>query len=167
MIPPVEMTNLLQGSCQLSSGCTPVHGSTNLSSRPERSAVERSAVSFRFSRTLFSPCPDPLRPPAKRQRSPEGLGWRHHHDPARPSLTWERHRRGTRNHPPLKFPLTEPGILFHSRDYRTMPPVETTTQRPVSGVPITMPGIRHREREVFHFELMLKGIYLVRSPAEV
>src|SRR5580704_12231978 len=33
---PVEMTNLLHGNCQLSSGCTPVHGSTNLSSRPER-----------------------------------------------------------------------------------------------------------------------------------
>jgi hypothetical protein len=49
---PVEMTNLLHGKSHLSSGCTPVHGSTNLSSRPERSGVERSAVSFRFSHTL-------------------------------------------------------------------------------------------------------------------
>jgi hypothetical protein len=83
---PVEMTNLLHGDYQLSNGCTLVRGSTNLSSRPERtriscraapdmaacaaffkesrmkiasatnlnrkfrgSAVERSAVSFRFS----------------------------------------------------------------------------------------------------------------------
>jgi hypothetical protein len=58
----------------------------------------------------------------------------------------------------LNSPLTEPYILFHSRGYVTMLPVETTTQRPVSGVPITTLGIRHPEREVFHFELMLKGI---------
>jgi hypothetical protein len=44
---------------------------------------------------------------------------------------------------------------FH-RDDRTL----------VSGVRLTMSGIRHREREVFHFELMLKGVYLVLSPAE-
>jgi hypothetical protein len=37
---------------------------------------------------------------------------------------------------------------------------------PVSGAPLTTSGIRHLEREVFHFELMLKGIYLVLSPAE-
>jgi hypothetical protein len=137
--------------------------------------VERSAVSFRFSHTLFSPCPDPLRPPAKRQRSPEGLVWRHHHDPARPArpgvpwgLPWERHRRGTRNHQPLKFPLTERAILFHSRGYLTMPNAfHGDDHTPVSGVPLTMSGIWHREREVFRSELMLKGIYLVLSPAEV
>ncbi len=44
---PVEMTNLLHGICLLPSGCTPVHGSTILSSRPDRSGVERSAVSFK------------------------------------------------------------------------------------------------------------------------
>jgi|HubBroStandDraft_6_1064221.scaffolds.fasta_scaffold67842_2 hypothetical protein len=27
--------------------------------------------------------------------SPEGLGWHPRHDPARPGLPWERHRRGT------------------------------------------------------------------------
>jgi hypothetical protein len=40
---PVEMTNLLHGNCQLSSGCTPVHGSTNLSSRPDPDFLPRSA----------------------------------------------------------------------------------------------------------------------------
>jgi hypothetical protein len=34
-------------------------------------------------------------PPAKHQPSPEGLGWHPRHDPARPGLPWERHRRGT------------------------------------------------------------------------
>ena len=50
------MTSLLHGNCQLSSGCSTVHGSTNLSSRPERSAVEKSAVSLPLSHT-----PNPLR----------------------------------------------------------------------------------------------------------
>src|ERR1700723_3518651 len=36
---PVEMTNLLHGKSKLSSGCTPVHGLTNLSSRPERTQI--------------------------------------------------------------------------------------------------------------------------------
>src|SRR3984957_5599764 len=36
---PVEMTNLLHGDCQLSSGCMSVHGPTNLSSRPERTRI--------------------------------------------------------------------------------------------------------------------------------
>ena len=41
---PVEMTNLLHGNCQLSSGYTPVHGSTNLSSRPERTRISCHAA---------------------------------------------------------------------------------------------------------------------------
>jgi hypothetical protein len=36
---PVEMTNLLHGNCQLSSGCTPVRRSTNSSSRPKRTQI--------------------------------------------------------------------------------------------------------------------------------
>src|SRR5580700_11228917 len=75
---------------------------TNLSSRPERSVVERSAVSFfgshadssartyrKRSDGFLAQIPSrPGGPPAKRQPSPEGLGWNPHHDP-------ERHRRGT------------------------------------------------------------------------
>jgi hypothetical protein len=56
---PVEMTNLLHGNCQLFSECAPVYGSTNLSSRPERSGVERSAVSFPFLHTLSYTCAKP------------------------------------------------------------------------------------------------------------
>jgi hypothetical protein len=42
----------------------------------ERSAVGRSAFLFRFSHILFCPsAPSRRGPPAKRQPSPEGLGW--------------------------------------------------------------------------------------------
>jgi hypothetical protein len=64
----------------------------------------------------------------------------------------------------LKFSLTEPATLFHSRHEATMPrvPDKTTAQRDL---------FRHREAgiwsgEVFSFEQMLKGVYLARSPAE-
>ena len=40
------------------------------------------------------------------------------------------------------------------------------TNRRVRTYRITTSGIRHLEREVFSFEQMLKGIYLVLSPAE-
>jgi PadR family transcriptional regulator PadR len=40
------------------------------------------------------------------------------------------------------------------------------TNRRVRTYRITTSGIRHLEREVFSFERMLKGIYLVLSPAE-
>jgi len=48
---PVEMTNLWV-NCGFSSRCTALRSSTNLSSRPERSGVERSAVSSVLTQTL-------------------------------------------------------------------------------------------------------------------
>jgi hypothetical protein len=78
--------------------------------------VERSAVSFfgshadssartyrKRSDGFLAQIPSrPGGPPAKRQPSPEGLGWNPHHDPPAPpapacrgALPWERRRRGT------------------------------------------------------------------------
>jgi hypothetical protein len=54
---PAEMTNLFWVSCDFSSRWTALHRSTNLSSRPERSGVERSAVSFLLLTHPLQPVP--------------------------------------------------------------------------------------------------------------
>src|SRR5580704_420907 len=73
---PVEMTNLLSYVRLCIDWKNHNLPKTNLSSRPERSGVERSVVLFNPHADFFSPqIPSrPGGPSAKRQPSPEGLG---------------------------------------------------------------------------------------------
>src|ERR1700729_1591929 len=84
-------------------------------------APDRRKRRLRIERLPLGPDPSrPGGPPAKRQPSPEGLGWDPHHDPARPGLPWERQKRGTH----LLLNVTHPRLRLEARS--TLLPLETT-----------------------------------------